>query len=236
MHIQPETPVREIVLDAPFAIPLFEQHGIDYCCGGAQSLEQACQRSGVPVSALLDQLASLTHEEATTPEPWLAEPLPSVIDHIVDHHHAYARQQLATILPLSEKVTARHGKLHPELPQIDEHLRHLDTELSHHFLCEENILFPAIRRRAGGHTLLPDVFGNIAQPIARMLLDHEQTGDELRTLRAISNDLQPPADACTSWRALYKALRDLEADLHRHIHLENNILFPRAQQRAQEAP
>lgn len=233
--MQAETLVREIVLENPSAIPLLEQHGIDYCCGGAQSLAQACQRGGIPVSALLEELTSLAHSEAPAPETWLTAPLPALIDHIVDRHHAYARQQLAIILPLAQKVSVRHGTLHPELLQLDEHLRHLEAELAHHFACEENILFPAIRRLATGHhPLFPPVFGNIAQPIARMLADHAQTGDELRALRTISHDLEPPAEACTSWRALYQAVADLETDLHRHIHLENNILFPRAQQNAQQ--
>ena len=236
MTIQLETPVREIVLAMPSAIPLFEQHGIDYCCGGSHSLADACQSKGLSTPAILDQLAQLAQTQPPSPDAWLAAPLPEVVRYIVDHHHAFARRQLEVILPLAEKVSTRHGELHPEVRQLAEHLHLLAAELAHHFTCEESILFPAILRLdAGHHPLFPPVFGNIAQPIARMLRDHEQTGEELRALRSISNDLKPPAEACTSWRALYQAIVDLESDLHRHIHLENNILFPRAQQQAQVA-
>ena len=235
-RLTPETPVREIVLEMPSAIPLLEKLGIDYCCGGARSLAAACDEKGLELAAVLEELAGLRRQQAPAQELWRTAPLPDLIRHVVEHHHAFARQQMEMILPLAEKVAKRHGSKHPDLPVIAERLSALSAELTHHFACEENILFPAIVRLDAGHSpLFPPVFGNIRQPIERMLRDHDQTGEELRTLRAMTDDLQPPEEACFSWRALYRAMAELESDLHQHIHLENNILFPRAQQRVQGA-
>ena len=236
MSITPQTPVREIVLEMPITIPLLEELGIDYCCGGARSLDEACSAKGLAVAGILDRIAGLRQDQFPAPESWGTAPLSALICHLVDHHHAFARQQLAMIEPLAEKVAARHGDTSPDLLVIAERLRALSAELTHHFACEENILFPTILRLdSGHHTLFPPLFGNIGQPIERMLRDHDQTGEELRTLRTLTNDLEPPAHACFSWRALYQAIKDLERDLHQHIHLENNILFPRALQQAQGA-
>ena len=233
-RLTPETQVREIVLETPSAIPLLEKLGIDYCCGGARSLAAACDEKGLEVAAVLEELAGLQREPAPAQESWRTAPLPDLIRYVVEHHHAFAREQMEMILPLAERVAKRHGAKYPDLPVIAERLSALDTELAHHFACEENILFPAILRLDAGHSpLFPPVFGNLRQPIERMLRDHDLTGEELRTLRAMTDDLQPPEEACFSWRALYGAISELESDLHQHIHLENNILFPRALQSAQ---
>lgn len=234
--VTPEMQVREIVLEMPGAIPLLEKLGIDYCCGGARSLGAACEEKGLEIGAVLEELAGLRRQGEPATESWRTAPLADLIRHVVEHHHAFARQQLEMILPLAEKVATRHGAKHPDLPVIAERLSALSAELTHHFTCEEKILFPAILLLDAGHPpLFPPVFGNIGQPIERMLRDHDQTGEELRTLRAMTDDLQPPEDACFSWRALYRAIAELEGDLHQHIHLENNILFPRAQERARGA-
>ena len=231
-----ETQVREIVLETPSAIPLLEKLGIDYCCGGARSLAAACDAKGLEIAAVLEALAGLRQQQAPAQESWSTAPLPDLIRYVVEHHHAFARKQMEMILPLAEKVAKRHGAKYLDLPVIAERLSALGAELAHHFACEENILFPAILRLDAGHSpLFPPLFGDIRQPMERMLRDHDQTGEELRALRALTNDLQPPEEACFSWRALYRAMAELESDLHQHIHLENNILFPRAQQRVQGA-
>jgi regulator of cell morphogenesis and NO signaling len=144
-------------------------------------------------------------------------------------HHTFTREQLTLVRELAAKVERRHGATHPEIYKVNEALEVLSAELTHHFSCEENVLFPYIEQMNGDRKFLANaVFGNIEQPVRRMMMDHNHTGDELRILREITNDFCPPGDACTTFRALYRALEDLESDLHRHIHLENNILFPQA--------
>ncbi len=228
MIITSDTEVRQIAIDRPTAIPLLEQFGIDYCCGGQQTLAQACAKKNLQLASVL---ASLEHEALstqTTPD-WQTAPLHVLAQHIVTKHHDFTRQQLTLLHALLEKVEQRHGATHPEIPATGKALTALAAELTHHFLCEENILFPYIvKLEQEGRATLPPMFGSVSQPIQKMLLDHDRAGEELSHIRALTQNYQPPADACTTFRALYRALEELEADLHQHIHLENNILFPRA--------
>jgi len=237
MVITAETQVRDIVVESPTAIPVLEQFGIDYCCGGKHTLAEACIRRDQNVVTVLQELERREQELSTSEMSWQMAPLRDLIDHIVYKHHTFAREQLALVQELAAKVERRHGAAHPEIYKVNGALAAINTELKHHFSCEEDVLFPHIAklegdRRPGAQA----VFNQMQQPITRMMMDHNQTGDELRVLREITNDYDPPDDACTTYRALYRALEDLERDLHRHIHLENNILFPRALKLESERP
>lgn len=229
MVITAETPVREIVVETPTAIPVLEQFGIDYCCGGAHTLAEACTRRDQNVASVLDELQRQQQNPSPRSVDWRTIPLSELISYIVQNHHTFTRQQLGLIRELAAKVERRHGRMHPEIYKMNEALAVISAELAHHFSCEEDVLFPYIEQLGGNQRpLMPVVFGSVQQPVTRMMIDHNHTGDELRVLREITNNYQPPADACTTYRALYRALEDLERDLHQHIHLENNILFPRA--------
>jgi regulator of cell morphogenesis and NO signaling len=229
MVITAETPVRDIVVDSPTAIPVLEQFGIDYCCGGKHTLAEACVSRNQSIALVLEELEH-KKQDATAPKvQWQTAPLRELIDHIVQIHHTFAREQLALIQELTSKVERRHGTAHPEVYAVNEALASISAELTHHFFCEENVLFPYIKELDQKQTLVTHPrFDTIQQPVAQMMKEHDQAGDELRALREITGNYQPPADACTTYRALYRAMEDLERDLHRHIHLENNILFPRA--------
>jgi regulator of cell morphogenesis and NO signaling len=229
MVITAETPVREIVVEAPNAIPVLERFGIDYCCGGKHTLAEACTRRNQSLVPVLEELDRQVHDTAVTEVQWQNAPLRQLIHYIVQKHHTFTRSQIALIQQLAAKVEQRHGPLHPEVHKVNEALATIGAELRHHFFCEENVLFPYIEFLEQKETLVTQaIFDSIEQPVARMMTEHNQTGDELRVLREVTNGYQPPEDACTTYRALYRALEDLERDLHRHIHLENNILFPRA--------
>jgi len=228
MVITAETSVREIVVEAPNAIPVLEQFGIDYCCGGRHTLGEACTKGNQSLVAVLEELERRFDGPAPDVQ-WQTAPLKELIHFILQKHHAFTRNQLALIQQLAAKVELRHGPLHPEVRKVNEALATICTELKRHFFCEENVLFPYIEMLEEKEIIVAqDIFSSIDQPVARMMAEHNQTGDELRTLREITNGYQPPQDACTTYRALYRAMEDLERDLHRHIHLENNILFPRA--------
>lgn len=229
MVITTETTVRDIALDEPTAIPVLEQFGIDYCCGGKNTLAEACAKRNQDIGPVIEQLERQRQETSAAEIEWQTAPLSDLIDHIVHKHHAFTREHLALLRELAAKIERRHGSAHPEVYRVREALASMSAGLIHHFGCEENVLFPYIKQLDGSkRAVLPDVFAGIQQPVKRLMMDHDHAGDELRLLRETTNNYLPPNDACTTYRALYRALEDLERDLHRHIHLENNILFPRA--------
>ena len=163
---------------------------------------------------------------------WNTGELGELIQHIVSTHHNYVKSEVPRLESLIAKVCGVHGKNHPELLKVQSVFRALGAELSTHMMKEENILFPYIARmeeslRSGRGSIRPP-FGSVENPIHMMVMEHDSAGDALRELRNLTNDYAPPADACISYQTLYRALGEFEADLHQHIHLENNILFPRA--------
>lgn len=235
MVITAETAVRDIVVAAPAAISVLERFDIDYCCGGKHTLAEACSKRDQNVASVLDELEHQRHNRRASEVDWQTTPLRDLIGYIVQRHHSFTRQQLGLILESAAKVERRHGSAHPEIYQISGALAVIGAELNHHFSCEEDVLFPYIEQLDGNQgPVIRAVFANVQQPITRMMTEHNQAGDELRVLREMTNNYQPPAGACTTYRALYRALEDLERDLHQHIHLENNILFPRALKLEQE--
>ncbi len=227
--------VREYALEAPQTIPVFEKLGIDYCCGGNRPLDEACAAANLKVAEVLASLAAATAEPPRPSErQLLAGSLAELISHIVKTHHAYVRSHTPEIQKLLEKVSSKHGERHPELQGIRSTFAGLAQELMMHMMKEESILFPYIERVEQAlleRSPLPRApFGSVSRPIATMEHEHDSAGLALRQMREASRDYTPPEDACTSFRALYTALRAFEQDLHTHIHTENNVLFPRALQ------
>lgn len=226
--------VREIAVENPVATRVFEKFGVDYCCGGSQPLEQACQRAGVPYEKVLDSLEmeEETARAAQRVHDWQNEPLSELIRHIKNIHHKYTREETARLTALLQKVCSVHGKNHAELLDIQSTFASLAQELSTHLMKEEMVLFPYIERMEEAmiqnEPLLPAPFGSVGNPVAMMEHEHDSAGNALRSIRKASGDFTTPADACISYQTLYKALAAFETDLHQHIHLENNILFPRA--------
>src|SRR5215472_8648109 len=237
MVITAETPVRDIVVEVPSAIPVFAQFFIDYCCGGKHTLAEACIKRDQSLAPVLEEIKRRESDTAPVETQWQAAPLCELIHYIVEKHHTFTREQVTLIQQLAAKVERRHGPAHPEVYKINEALATIDAELKHHFFCEENVLFPYIEMLDRKETAVAQaIFDTVQKPVTRMMMDHNQTGDEFRVLRELTNGYEPPEDACTTYRALYRAMEDLERDLHRHIHLENNILFPRAISLESERP
>ena len=231
MSATTEKTVRELALENPAATRVFEKLGIDYCCGGTRTLDEACRTAGVSVSQVVEALAAKDSAPAADRD-WAREPLAQLIAHIQGTHHVYTRDAIARIPVLIEKVVAAHGANHPEVRRIQTVVSALAQELSMHMMKEEMVLFPYIVRMEeatlAGEPLLPPPFGTVRNPVSMMEHEHDSAGGALRELRVLSNDYTAPADACMTYRTLYGALAELEADLHQHIHLENNILHPRA--------
>jgi regulator of cell morphogenesis and NO signaling len=234
MSATTEKTVRELALENPAATRVFEKLGIDYCCGGNQSLEQACRAANLPVDQVVDSLemAEQTTRAAQKIHDWQREPLGDLVAHINSTHHKYTREEIARLGPLLEKVCSVHGKNHPELLHVRASFTGLAQELTMHMMKEEMVLFPYLVRMEEAvlqhEPVLPPPFGSVQNPVSMMEQEHESAGAALRAMRQASRAYTLPTDACVSYQTLYRVLSEFEADLHEHIHLENNLLFPRA--------
>ncbi len=230
------TTVRDLVGHYPQTRPIFEKHGIDYCCGGGKCLAEVADESSLELSTLVsdleDSLRAVSGEPTSVDRDWYAVPLRELVDHIVEKHHGYLNGALPRLRTLIPKVLTAHGAHHGEmLRQVQDHFNALDSELSSHLMKEERILFPYIvaieehAREGADKPYAP--FGEARNPIRQMEHEHESAGQALAKLREVTHDYALPADACPTFNAMYEELQRMEADLHEHIHLENNILFPR---------
>jgi regulator of cell morphogenesis and NO signaling len=226
-----QSTLRSIALAQPATIRVFERFHLDYCCGGNRPLAEACAQKGIDVAAVLAALADAT--AAAEPVRDFTQATPTeLIHHIVSTHHTYVRSELPRLLPMAERCAAKHGPAHPEVVQIERQLRQLGTELLNHLSKEELILFPyieALEKHHNGQGPAPHAcFPTVESPVQMMLSEHEAAGSLLKEMRAATNNFAPPADACPTLVGLYDGIDAFERDLHRHIHLENNLLFPRA--------
>jgi regulator of cell morphogenesis and NO signaling len=224
--------VREIALEQPTSIRVFEQFGIDYCCGGRKPLAEACAAGNLEVDAVLAALERAAQGPAPAAEDWSNASLEALSGHIVATHHTYVKSELPRLAVLAEKVVRRHGDTEAELPLIQAKLALLSDELTQHLAKEEVVLFPYVakleRALKTGSTLPRGCFGTVANPIATMTAEHDAAGSLLAEISQLSHHFTTPAGACPTYHAFYDGLHEFEQDLHRHIHLENNILFPRA--------
>jgi regulator of cell morphogenesis and NO signaling len=224
--------VREIALEQPSSIRVFERFGIDYCCGGRKPLTEACATSQLDVDEVLAALESAAGSDAPSTVAWEHASLAQLIEHIVATHHSYVKRELPRLAVLAQKVVNRHGNTHIHLLVIQKALAQLDDELRHHLAKEENILFPyvaGLEAALASGSAYPDAcFGAVANPIAMMTSEHEAAGALLAEIQRLSDNFTTPIGACPTYHAFYDGLKEFQQDLHQHIHLENNILFPRA--------
>jgi len=234
--ISEDTRVAEIVTHYPQTRRLLEEVGIDYCCGGRQPLRDACRKAGLSqgdVVARLGEVIRRSKQEQARPVNWLEAPLTGLVGHIIDAHHGYLKENLPRLKGLSDKVYEAHRQRHGDMVErVKRCLEQLRIDIEMHLAKEEQILFPLIRQMevfVAGQGLQPVIHcGTIENPIRQMEAEHESAGGILAEIRGITRQYEVPEDGCESFRALYDGLAALEANLHEHIHLENNILFPRA--------
>ncbi len=231
--------VGELVSERAGRCRVFEEYGIDYCCGGKEPLAEACAKKGVDVDEVLLELtkadadADAVREDAVD---YSIMPLDELVDHIVATHHAYLTGELPRLQSMAAKVAEVHGKADARLIELAQVITRLSEELQSHMMKEEEILFPIIRQLMHADTLPPMHCGELANPIGVMEAEHDTVGGVLESMRRLTDGYAPPQWACNTYRALLDALHKLELDLHQHIHKENNILFPRALEREAALP
>jgi len=219
--------VGQLAAERPDSMRVFEKFGIDYCCGGDATLIDACREHDIDPEPVLRELNDLRTTESPDQTNWTTAPLSDLADNIEHVHHAYLKTEMPRLDDLARKVVTAHGDRHPELFEVKRIVHRLKAELESHILREELVLFPLCRRI--DHTVgRPDwLYGSIQNPISVMSHEHQEVGDQLARLRRLTNNYQPPEDACNSYSALYEGLAALDVDMHKHVHKENNILFPR---------
>ncbi len=227
--IDPAATVGQLAAERPARGRVFEQFGIDYCCGGKTSLRDASARAGADLQQVIDALLKSDAAAPPSDEPDFAHaPLADLIANILNTHHAFLRRELPRLTQLAAKVHQVHAANHPELAEVQGIYADLRAELESHMLKEEHILFPLIQSLEAGDATAAGHCGSVQNPIRVMEYEHDSAGAALERLRTLTGGYTPPADACNAYRALLTGLSELEADLHQHIHKENNIVFPRA--------
>ncbi|MBK8013915.1 MAG: iron-sulfur cluster repair protein YtfE [Deltaproteobacteria bacterium] len=204
----------------PAATSVFLRHRLDFCCGGGQKLDEACRNAGIDPAVVAAEITAQSAGVDDGPQRWDTRPVPELIDHILTRYHEPLRKDLPALVEAAKKVERVHGAK-PTCPRgLAEHLELVHAEVGNHLAKEEQMLFPALRSGNRGQT--------VHMPIRVMMQEHEDHGVNLKRIREITSDFALPAEACGTWRALYAGLEKLESELMEHIHLENNVLFPRA--------
>ncbi len=220
--------LAQIVNDNHQTAAIFEKYNLDFCCKGKRSLQAACEERDLPSETIAEELDIALNRNETNTIDFNKLSLATLADYIVSVHHDYTRQALPQIFYYLQKVSFKHGDRHSELHTIFEKFSELKDEMEMHMQKEEQVLFPRIKQlETAIQNGQPGVM-SIQIPITVMEDEHEHAGNLLKEIRQLSGDYNPPADACTTYRLSFAALQAFEEDLHRHIHLENNVLFPRA--------
>jgi len=223
--------LSEIVTKNYKAAFIFEKYNLDFCCRGNKLISDACKEKDLNPETILTELKNLNGngEYLSNYNDW---ELDFLIDYIINNHHNYVRRMIPILSTHTQKVASVHGENHPETIDIVKHFSVVYKDLKQHMMKEEEILFPFIKqllhaKKNESKTEAP-YFGSVKNPIRMMEIEHQSAGDELFEIRNLTNNYTPPQDACNTYKVAYQELKEFEEDLHKHVHLENNILFPKA--------
>ena len=224
--------IAEIVTNNFRTAAVFEKYGLDFCCNGKKTIEQACSEKNVDYSKILTELVNLKIGNGQTDAKFDEWELDFLIDYIVNNHHKYVNKMLPVISAHAQKVASKHGANHPGAVKVAKMFTAIEQEMKHHMMKEEKILFPHIKylvkNKNEGIKIESPYFGTIKNPIVMMEKEHQSAGDGMYEIRSLTNNYEIPADVCNTYNVTLKELKEFEEDLHKHIHLENNILFPKA--------
>ncbi len=224
--------LKELVTNNFQTAAVFEKYSLDFCCRGGKTIDEACKEKGINLLTVLDELSQVENDNKNVSTSF-TEMAPDVLcNHIVNTHHAYVAKMIPVLYAHTQKVAAVHGANHPELISIAKHFETVALEFQQHMKKEEQMLFPFIKALYAAtkknEPVIHSPFGSVKNPIQMMETEHQHAGDEMFEIRSLSNNYTIPEDGCTTYRITYKELQDFERDLHEHVHLENNILFPAA--------
>lgn len=229
MNITDKTIIGELVAEDYRTAAVFKEYGIDFCCNGNRTITEACRDKNIPTDALIEELKPSALQNEKNAVNYAAWPADLLADYIEKKHHRYVEAKIREIKPYLEKIVTVHGDRHPELAEVAELFNQSAGELTAHMKKEELILFPFIRKMTEGNGKPERApFGSVQQPIAMMFHEHDAEGERFRKIATLTDGYTPPADACNTYRVTFALLKEFEEDLHMHIHLENNILFPKA--------
>ncbi len=232
MNITKETIVGELVAQDYRTASVFKKNGIDFCCNGNRTIDEACTQRQKNTEEILQYLKEITAQKNdASAVDFTTWPLDLLADYIEKKHHRYVETKFQEITPFLHKVARVHGDRHPELVEVEELFNESMGDLTAHMKKEELILFPFIRKMVSAqrsHTSVQAPFGTVQNPIQMMMHEHNTEGERFRKIAELTQNYQPPQDACNTYRVTFALLKEFEEDLHQHIHLENNILFPKA--------
>lgn len=228
----PETTIGEMVAQDYRAASVFGKHGIDFCCKGHRTLQEACERKGFSQEQIQSELKNVLQEPPANAIDFKTWPLDLLTTYIEKTHHRYVEKQIPVLLQFLEKLCKVHGERHPELFEINSLFKLSAGDLAQHMKKEELILFPFIQKmvkaQKDNQPIQEPHFGTVENPIAMMQDEHTVEGDRFATIATLTDGFTPPEDACSTYKVAFQMLKEFEQDLHKHIHLENNILFPKA--------
>jgi regulator of cell morphogenesis and NO signaling len=226
--------IGEFVAEDYRTAAVFERHGIDFCCGGQVPLAQTCKEKGVDPEQILSEIEAVKNEPVKRGENYAAWELPFLADYIVNTHHVWLKENDPTITAYTRKIAQVHGAHHPEVIEIATLFEKIATDMDAHLREEEEVFFPAVKRAAtdqkAGQMPAPEDRETIKKSLEQLRREHEEVGDAIHKIRHLANDYAIPADVCNTFMVTYQKLQEFEEDLHKHVHLENNIFFPKAAQ------
>ncbi len=232
MEINQDQIIGELVAIDYRTASVFKKYGIDFCCQGNRTIQDACEKKSMDSEAVLTDLESVIQSQGETPTDYKSWPIDLLADYIEKKHHRYVEEKILEIKPYLNKICKVHGERHPELFEIQEQFNASAGELAAHMKKEEFILFPFVRKmaKAKHEGLKVDAphFGTVQNPVQMMMSEHNTEGDRFRKIERLSDNYTPPQDSCNTYNVTFALLKEFEQDLHLHIHLENNILFPKA--------
>ena len=226
--------IGEFVAEDYRTAAVFERHGIDFCCGGQGTLAKVCKEKGLDSGQILSEIEAVRKEPAKRGENYAAWELPFLADYIVNTHHVWLKENDPTITAYTRKIADVHGAHHPEVIEIAALFEKIATDMDAHLREEEEVFFPAVKRaaaaRKAGQTPAREDRKVIKESLEQLKREHEEVGDAIHRIRHLAKGYAIPADVCNTFMVTYQKLQEFEEDLHKHVHLENNILFPKAAQ------
>jgi len=232
LHKNEQKQIGEFVAEDFRTAAIFSKHKIDFCCNGGRTIKEACEKKGIDANMILDELYSVLNTSTTQTIDYKSWPLDLLVEYIEKKHHRYVEEKIPVLLQFLNKLCRVHGERHPELLEINKLFTASAGELTAHMKKEELILFPFIKKmvkvKLENGIIQSPSFVTVENPITMMMQEHDNEGERFRQITKLTNDYNPPVDACNTYRVTFAMLEEFEKDLHLHIHLENNILFPEA--------